>query len=53
MDSDELSRELILGNHGTVKVLTEEGDELNVTLVERETDEQSGNTTIWLRTELA
>lgn len=53
MDRDELVRDLLLGTHGEVKILTEEGDELNVTLVERETDQQSGKTTIWLRTELA
>jgi len=53
MDSVNLARDMIVGGaYGEVRVLTPEGDELEVTQVERETDEQSGDTIVWLRTEL-
>ena len=54
MDNLELAREMLTGGgYGKVRVLTPEGDELEVTLVEREQVSQDGTTIVWLRTELA
>lgn len=53
MNSHWLERELKDAFCHKVQVLTPEGDVLNVTMVERESDEASGLRTAYLRTELA